>query len=441
MKPETIIIYTPRAWAIKFHNSDKRWKVILNHRRSGKTVSSINHLIRDAMRIPQSKWAYIEPTYRQSKDIVWDILKHYAGKVDGVIFNEGELRADFANGSRIRLYGADNPDSLRGIGLWGVIFDEYSQQPSNIFTEIIRPALADHKGYAIWIGTPKGKNDFYRLYQHAISDSDWLGMLLTVDDTGIISQEELDDSRKVMTEDEYRQEWYCSFEASIKGAYYAEELSKARKEKRITKIDYDNSIPVFTVWDLGVSDAMAIGFFQKANQEVRMIDYYESTDKGLDHYAKVLQEKGYVYGKHIAPHDIAVREMTTGKTRQEIAKGLGINFDVLPLIALSDGIHAGRMMFSRLWVDETKCGMWLDYIGQYRREWDDKRGMFKDNPCHDFTSNAADMYRYSALAETMFSNSQGAVLTKQNEELTTPSIIDGLIEEHRARKESDWRYQ
>ena len=128
-------------------------------------MEKLNHLIRDAMKINGGKFAFIAPTYKQAKNVAWDILKEYTRKIDGVIFNESELKADFANGSRITLYGSDSPDALRGMALWGVIFDEYSQQPRNVFTEIIRPALSDHKGYAIWIGTPKGKNAFYNLYQ------------------------------------------------------------------------------------------------------------------------------------------------------------------------------------------------------------------------------------------------------------------------------------
>jgi hypothetical protein len=370
------------------------------------------------------------------------MIKHFAGKVDGVKFNESELRADFLNNSRITLYGADNPDSLRGIGLDGVVFDEYSQQPSNIFTEIIRPALADRKGYAIWIGTPKGKNDFYRLYQTAKKDDDWLGILLTVDDTGLISPEELADSRKVMTDDEYRQEWYCSFEAAIKGAYYADEIANARKEGRITTLSYEREIPVYTYWDLGVSDSTAIGFFQKVNQEVRMIDYLEASDKGLDWYAKELKNRGYLYAKHIAPHDITVRELTTGKSRLEIAQTLGINFDVLPKLAFIDGINAGRLMFSRLWVDETKCARWLDYIAQYCREWDDNRGMFKDAPLHDFTSHAADMYRYCAIGEGLMSNERGAILTKDytSNNPKAPFVKDGFMTEVYEEPPKDWRY-
>lgn len=441
-----IIIYYPRLWTKQFHESPKRWKVIVAHRRSGKTTATLNHLIRDAIRNNNTKYAYIAPTYKQAKNVAWDVLKQYTDKISGRKYNEAELRVDLLNNSRITLYGADNPDSLRGIGLWGVIFDEYSQQPSNIFSEIIRPALSDHQGYAIWIGTPKGKNEFYRLYEHARKDKNWLGMLLTVDDTGLINQAELEDSRAVMTEDEYQQEWYCSFTAAIKGAYYAEELQKAREEKRITRVQYDNSLPVYTFWDLGISDSMSIGFFQKYKTEIRFIDYYEGSDKGLNSYVKVLQDKGYTYGQHIAPHDIQVREMTTGKTRLEIAQSLGINFDVLPKLGVADGINAGRLMFRRLWIDEEKCKIWLDYIAQYRREWDDAKGMFKDNPLHDFTSHAADMYRYAAIGENMMGGDYGAVLTKEQGYSGRPAIEikDGYVSEEEMtfeeKEPDDWRY-
>ena len=443
---ETVTIYYPRHWTRKLHESPQRWKVVVAHRRCGKTVASINHLIRDALTVPKSKYAYIGPTYKQSKNIAWDILKEYARKIDGVKFNESELRADFANGSRITLYGSDNPDALRGLGLWGVVYDEYSQQPSNIHTEIIRPALADHHGYAIWIGTPKGKNDFYKMYKHAVKDDKWLGILLTVADTGIINDAELEDSKAVMTDDEYKQEWFCSFTASIKGAYYADELATARKENRITRVAYEKGIPVYTFWDLGVSDAMAIGFFQKVNREIRFIDYYESTNKGLDHYVKVLQDKGYVYGRHIAPHDIKVRELTTGKSRLELASKLGIDFEVLPALGVSDGINAGRLMFSRLWIDEERCGQWLDYIAQYHREWDDNKGMFKDTPYHDFTSHSADMYRYAALGENLMTNEFGAVLTDDLPSTAKSGIIirSGHVggEEMLPRDNKvDWRYK
>lgn len=396
---ETITVYHPRAWTRALHETTKRWNVIVAHRRAGKTTACLNHLIRDATLIPKSRFAFIAPTYKQAKGVAWDVLKESAMKFHGIRFNEAELRADFANGGRITLYGSDKPDSLRGLGFWGVVFDEYSQQPPNIFSEIIRPALADHEGYAIWIGTPKGKNEFFRLYERGKKDPEWMGVLLTVDDTGLISQKELDDSRSQMTPEEYEQEWYCSFEAAIRGAYYAKEVAMARKEKRIGKIPYDPALLVHTVWDLGVGDATAIGFFQKFHSEIRMIDYHEGSDTGMNYYIKVLKEKSYIYGKHFAPHDIEVREFSTGKSRKEIARNLGIDFIAAPKLSIDDGIAAGRVTFNRLWIDEDKCVTFLDAISQYRKEWDDKRGKFRDHPLHDWTSHAADMWRYAALVE------------------------------------------
>ena len=399
------IDYTPRIWSNRIHNTDKRWIVVVAHRRCGKTTMALNHLQRDALKIPDSRWGYISPTYKQSKFIAWDMIKKYARVIPGVVFNESELTVKYPNGSKLTLYGADYPDSLRGMGFWGVIFDEYSQQPSNIFSEIIRPALSDHKGYAIWIGTPKGKNEFYRLYEQGLQDDNWLSVLLTVQNTNIISQEELDEAKKVMTEDEFNQEFNCSFEASIKGAYYSKPLANARIENRITNVPYDSALLVHTVWDLGKGQNMAIGFYQKFGKEIRKIDYWEgSNEDGIPQAIKAIKEKDYVYGKHFAPHDIKAVDLSTGKTRIETAKSLGINFEVVPDIGVNNGINAGKLMFRRLWVDQTKCSMWLDAISQYHQEWDDKRGCFRDNPYHNWTSHGADEYRYASIIEDKMSN-------------------------------------
>jgi len=391
------IPYQPREWAEQFHNAKERWKVIVLHRRAGKTVAALNHIIRDALLIPSSRFAYIAPTYKQAKDVAWDYLKYYTAPIPNKKINETELKIHFPNGSRITLYGSDKPDSLRGIPLWGVVFDEYSQQPSNIFTEIIRPALSDHQGYAIWIGTPKGKNEFYRLYMKAKHTPNWFALLLTVEDTKIIPKHELEDAKKIMSEEEYNQEFMCSFEASIKGAFYSEQLKQAMDEGRITKVPYDASLPVSTWWDLGIGDATAIGFFQRAGREWRIIDYYENAGEGLEHYAKVLNEKKYIYNAHYAPHDIEVKELGTGKSRKEMAANYGINFRIAPKLSIEDGINAVRSRFSTLWIDEQNCQRLIDCLMNYRKEWDDKRGMFKTSPLHDWTSHAADMLRYWAV--------------------------------------------
>lgn len=392
-----IIPYTPRIQMQEFHNSDARWKVLVIHRRFGKTTASLNHLQRDALKTPNARFAYIAPTYKAAKNIAWDMIRNYSHMIPGIQYNIAELTVIYPNGSKLTLYGADNPDSLRGIALWGVVFDEYSQQPSNIFTEVIAPALADHNGYAIWIGTPKGKNEFYKLSQKAKQEEGWKCWIFKASETGVLSDEELAIQRSIMSEDEYKQEFECSFEASTKGAYYRDQIQKMRDERRITHVPYEPMLPVYTWWDLGMSDSTSIGFFQIVGREIRMIDYYEASGEGLNHYANILTSKGYTYAEHYAPHDIEVRELGTGKSRKEIASNYGINFLTVPNLPIQDGINAARIRMNRLWIDEKKCERFIDAISQYRKEWNDKMGDYKATPLHDWTSHAADMLRYWAV--------------------------------------------
>lgn len=341
------------------------------------------------------------------------MAKFYAQDIPGVVFNESELLITYQNGSEIMVVGSDNPDSLRGIALWGAFLDEYPQQSPVVFTEIITKCLADHQGYCIFGGTPKGKGHFYTIYQVAQKDTDnWCLIYRTIDQS--LKDEEgetidnlrlsLEDDRDlvkqgIMTQDEFQQEWYNSFEAAIKGAVYLKELSKMRQDNRIKGRLYDDALPVYTLWDLGIRDAMAIGFYQRAGREIRMIDYYENTGLGMKHYIKVVKDKPYIFGRHFAPHDIKVRELSSGKTRLETARELGIVFDVIPQASLEDGIDAGRSIFSRLWVDKDTCEIWLDLIGQYHYAKDEKRGVYTRVPVHDYSSHAADVHRHLALVE------------------------------------------
>lgn len=405
--------YAPRPWALPFHASTKRWMVLVIHRRAGKTTAALNFLQVSALRKPSTRYAFIAPTYKQAKNVAWDLLKRYARVVTHVETSESTLTVLYPNGSKITLFGADDPDSLRGMGFSGVVFDEYSQQPSNIFSEIIRPALADQIGYAVWIGTPKGRNEFWRLYEKHKSDDEWLVMKLAVNNTSVIKPEELESARKNMSEDEYEQEWNCSFDAAIKGAYYALELSLLHAEKRIRQVPYDPAIPVHTVWDLGIADATAIGFYQRIGAELRKIDYLEFIGKSLTEIIAIVKNKSYVYGKHFAPHDIEVREYSTGKSRFEIAKNLGIRFEIVPKLSIADGINAGRTVFQRLWVDEIRCAPWLDAIAQYKKKWNDSAGAFEDEPNHDWTSHAADEFRYAAIVESKMTNDNEPKMAKQ----------------------------
>lgn len=376
------------------------------------------HLLKDALTKPGSKYAYIAPFRNQAQQIAWKRLLDICRVVPRTKKNEQQLLIEFPNGSSIQLYGADNPDALRGITLNGVIFDEYSQQPGNIFEEIIYPTLSTTKGYAIWIGTPKGKNQLYDLFQKALTHpEEYLTIFKTIEDT--ISEESgktveglktsLEDAKKLvasglMTEDAFQQELYCSFDASVKGAYYATQISDARSEGRIKPVPYDSSLLVYTVWDLGISDAMGIGFYQKDGPQIRMIDYFEDQGKGLPYYFNILKEKGYLYGSHFAPHDINQRELSTGQTRLDTARALGITFNVVPQVPVQDGIDAGRRVFTKVIFDADKTNDFIDLLARYTKKFDDKKGIFLDKPLHNEASHAADVHRYMALVESNFSN-------------------------------------
>ena len=400
---EVVIPYAPRELQLTLHDSIKRWNVIVCHRRFGKTVFAINELLKSCITTDKERgrYAYLAPTYKQAKTIAWDYLCHYSHPIPGIKINQAELRIDYPNGGRIQLFGCDNPDALRGLYLDGVILDEYAQMPSSLFGEVIRPALSDRKGFAIFIGTPKGKNAFYDLY-HAAKDSDkWKAITYKASESGLIDAEELEDARLIMTDEEYDQEYECSWSAAIRGSVYGKELATAYKDHRVCFIPIEPTIEVHTFWDLGISDAMTIWFVQSVGKEIRLINYYENNNEGMQHYINYLEdfkrEHNIRYGDHFAPHDIEVRELTSGKSRRDTAREMGIFFRTVQQHKVADGIEASRRLFSRLWIDENRCKQGLECISQYRYEYDDKRGVFRDKPVHDWSSHCADAFRHIAM--------------------------------------------
>lgn len=394
-----VIPYGPRVLQREIHEGmdAHRFGAAVCHRRFGKSVCAVNHLQRAAVRCARKRprFGYIAPTYTQGKSNVWDYLTHYAAPIPGHSVHESELRVGYPNGGQVRIFGADNPDSLRGLYFDGVVLDEYGLHQPKVFTEVIRPALADRGGWALFLGTPNGKNQFYDVVQTARGDSSWFFGEYKASMTGILPQAELDAARAVMTQDEYDQEFECSFEASVKGAIFAREVIAAREDGRITRVPYDPALPVDTDWDLGMGDATAIWFSQSLrSREVRLIDYYEATGQGLHHYRDVLSQRGYTYGSHWAPHDIQVRELGTGNSRLDAAHGLGLHFQMCPKVEkLEDGIHAGRMLFPRCWFDAEKCARGLEALQHYRWDYNTRIQEHTHRPVHDWASHGADAFR------------------------------------------------
>ena len=407
------IPYTPRKFQNYLHQRirDYRWSVLVCHRRFGKTVCMINHLLMAALtsKVSNPRYAYIAPTFKQAKSIAWDYIKQFTHKIPGVRFNETELRVDLPNKARITLLGSENCDGLRGIYLDGCVIDEYANVNDRLFPEIIRPALSDRKGFCIFIGTPQGmNNNFYELFHHAKGADDWFYFKAKASETKVVDQDELTKAKEVMGENKFKQEFECDWIANIEGSIYGKTLAKIENQRQITRVPYDPSLPVNTAWDLGVSDHSAIIFFQQLGRSINIIDYHEERGQGMPHFIELVKNKEYIYKDHFAPHDIEVTDFSNGKTRREVAYQLGIRFKVVPKLPLEDGIHATTMTLPRCWIDVDHCKKLIDALRHYHRKYLDKNRMFRSKPVHDWSSHACDALRYMSIGLTEISNRQTA---------------------------------
>lgn len=390
-----VIPYSPREQFRGFHNRTHRWSVIVAHRRAGKTVACINDLIKRAIveNKPQGRYGYLAPFYGQAKQVAWEYLKHFALPVLAEEPRESELSIKVLTGQTIRLYGGDNPNTLRGIYLDGVVLDEPADMKPSLWPEVIRPALADRRGWAVFIGTPKGKNAFWELWDRASRAPDWFAVMLKASRTGILPQEELDAARQMMTEDQYNQEFECSFEAAIHGAVYGVWMRQALEGNRIGAVPYDEKLPVHTAWDLGFDDSTAIWFWQVTYGEIRLIDYYEASGHGIGHYCDLLKSKPYGYGRHWVPHDAAHELMAAGgRSIVNQAWDQGVQMSVIPATSQQNSIEASRKTLERCWFDVDRCNAGIEALRQYQFEFDEDKKVFKSKPRHDWASHGADAF-------------------------------------------------
>ena len=374
----------------------------MSHRRAGKTVACIHdlQLAATASRKVRPRFAYLSPFLRQSKAVAWDYLRHAMAplRADGATAHESELRVDYPSGAQVRLYGADNPDAMRGIYLDGIVLDEYADMDPRVWSEIIRPALADRQGWAVFIGTPRGRNAFFELWRRAQAEEGWYSLLLRASETGLIPAGELALARRDLSEEQYLQEFECSFDAAVVGAYYGKLMAQAEADKRIAGVPYDPAALVWTSWDLGIRDATAIWFAQVIGREIRIIDYYEASGVDLGHYVREINLRPYVYAGHIVPHDAQAKELGTGKSRLEVLESLGLkHLTLAPLHRVEDGINAVRVFIPKCWFDASKCARGIDALKLYRAEYDRTLQALRPQPVHDWTSHAADSFRYLAL--------------------------------------------
>lgn len=404
-QPQRVVIpYKPRSHFNIIHASTKRWKFVVAHRRAGKSVAAINEMIKRALENtrtdPPPRYAYVGPSFDQTKDLIWGYLKHFAGSIPGVEFREGDLMCLLPNGASIRLYGGSAAyERMRGLYFDGIMLDEFPLLNPAVFSTVVRPCLADYRGWAIISGTSNGDDHFAALRHKNINNPNWEIITVPVTETDALHPDEVREMTEDMTPEEYAREMLCSFDAPVEGSYYGDKLNELQAQGRITGVPYDDTVPVYTRWDLGIHDYTSIWFYQIVGREIHVIDYEQYTGKGLPQVKKELDKKPYVYGGHLFPHDIEARELGTGRSRLEIAYELfGDNCYKVPVHRIEDGIEAVRSELNLCWFDEKKCELGLSALKNYHRS---KAG----KPVHNWASHGADAFRTGAVGGNLIKGS------------------------------------
>ena len=393
------------------------------HRRSGKDKTDIAGIVPSRLIKDPCLVKVVYPTLVMGRDNLWDGIggdgfryrEHIPEFIRAGHPNESRMsipvrnEADSNTNSLFQIAGSDKPDSLRGGNPRLFVFSEWSEQDPYAW-DVVEPILRENGGIAIFNMTPKGDNHARGMFEYAKNNPLWHVELLTARDTKIWTEQELEDILKDIikrfaangrsqaeAEAYFEQEYMCSFKSPVVGAYYGDAIRRAERENRITTVPIDDSVPINTAWDLGIDDSMTIWMYQSVGKEIRFVDYYENSGEGLTHYAQKLREKNYYFGRHFAPHDIAVRELSTGKSRLEIAKKLGIDFEPAERLEIEDGINAARSLFSQCWFDKEKCHRGINALKNYKKDWDEKNKVFRNNPKHDWASHGADAFRTFAV--------------------------------------------
>ena len=387
------------------YNGKKRGLAVW-HRRAGKDKVFMAMLAAAAMQ-KVGIYFYILPYYKQARKVIWEGMdsqgvRNLAVFPDEIIShkNNQEMILTLINGSMVYFLGSDNIDSIVGTNPIGVFFSEYSLHKPQAW-DFLRPILVENGGFAFFNGTPRGKNHMYKMLKAAENDTEeWFAQVLTIEDTDVMTAEQVEkEIREGMDRATAKQEFYCSFDAALSGAYYDEAMGVMEAEGRISNFPIDPYTPVDVAWDLGMDDTMVLTFYQVVGMEVRIIDVIANNSKGLDWYVKELQRKPYIYGNHYLPHDIRVRELGNGgKTRLATLYDLGLkNLIDLPKSSLLDGINEVRKTLYRTYIHKTKCDQLIEALKSYRREWDPEKQVYSNTPVHDWASHFADSVRNFAM--------------------------------------------
>jgi len=398
--------YLPRDIFQPLHNRTARWACVVAHRRAGKTVAMCADLVISALECqhPKPQVAYLAPFREQSKRVAWSYLKDLTKPLWAKPPNESELKITVLTGrpgdfATIYVGGADNPDSLRGLYLDAVVLDEVGQMRPSTWYSVVRPALSDRSGSAIWAGTPAGKNFFWQLREEArLNPATHLLLELPASKTGVLPEEELRDAKAQMTAETYAVEYEVSFDAAVPGAYYAKQIGELYENQQIGEFARDENFAVDLVADLGYTDSCSWWGWQTTPGGYRIVEFYEADGQAIGHYIDWVKSRPYKVGTVWLPHDAKAKSLQTGKSIIEQFLAAGITPRIVPELSLQDGIEATRLVLPKCWFDEKPTYDGLEHLRAYMREWDERTQTYRNRPKHDQHSHAADAFRYLALA-------------------------------------------
>jgi phage terminase large subunit len=441
---EFSLAYEPRDVFIPYHQRDNRFSAMVAHRRAGKTVACIGELVTRAMytKKKRAEFAYCGPYRAQAKKIAWAYLKDFTDGLRVGNPRESDLSVTLHTGATITLYGADNPDSLRGLFFDGIVLDEYGDMRPSIWGEVVLPTLLDRGGWATFIGTPKGKNHFYHMVQRAKTESGWYEMTLKASESGLLDDDAIELARAEMTDSQYQQEMECSFDAAVQGSYYSDIVAKMEvplvgyEQARIGSYPYDPTEVVYVSTDLGFTDSTAMWFWQLRPDGPILIDYEEHDSEALEFYFEMLKEKKYDYADVWLPHDAKATSLQTGRSTVEQFLEQGFPCKVVPKLAVQHGIDAARLILPQCRINKETCYGGIEALRAYRRSFNEKTQQFSNKPLHDWASNGSDAFRYFSLVTEL--EKSPAIAAKEEDDYLSP-VEYTLDQLYKSREEDNWR--
>lgn len=405
----------PRPQLESYLKRKQRWACMVLHRRAGKSFACIQDLIAKALthnrRGAPLRYAYLAPTRDQARDIAFGYLMRFTSKIPGTTINRADLAVTFHNGATIRLYSGEAYERMRGIYLDGIILDEAADIDPAAWDNVIRPTLSDYQGWATWVGTPKGRNAFWRTWCMASESDEWFTLMLKASESGILDAAELADIRKTTTSAAYQQEYECDFNISRPGAIYSADIESARQEKRISgDVEWFRELPVYTSWDVGAPINQKVWIFQCCGDRINFLEALSGDEECSTPatWAARLLAKKYLYGAHFIPHDAAGANGGLWQSGLQMA-GMENVAPVPRQISVWDGINSARDAFPRCRFNAGGCADGLESLDAYHSKQERDGVTIKDVPVHDWASHYSDAYSlaHQAIAKGMAVNRAG----------------------------------